>query len=127
MADVALELENLTVELPTPRGIVHAVSDVSFELRAGETLGLVGESGCGKSTIARAIVQVAPTTSGRILFQGQDLSQLGHTELRRTRPKLQMIYQDPISSLNPRRHVREIVAEGMSIWGGRDEERVDDV
>lgn len=120
MGDVALAVEHLVVEFPTARGTVHAVSDVSFELLRGETLGLVGESGCGKSTVARAIMQVPRPTSGRVVFEGRDLTALDGAELRRTRPRLQMIYQDPISSLNPRRKVRDIVAEGLAIWGGYD-------
>lgn len=114
--DIVLSVEHLVVEFPTPNGPVHAVSDVSFDLAAGETLGLVGESGCGKSTTARAIMQVPPPTSGHIFYEGTDLGSLDRKELRRTRPKLQMIYQDPVSSLNPRRKVRAIVGEGLSIW-----------
>jgi peptide/nickel transport system ATP-binding protein len=114
--DIVLSVEHLVVEFPTPNGTVHAVSDVSFDVAAGETLGLVGESGCGKSTTARAIMQVPPPTSGHIFYEGTDLGSLDRKELRRTRPKLQMIYQDPVSSLNPRRKVRSIVGEGLSIW-----------
>ncbi len=114
--DLVLVVEHLVVEFPTPHGAVHAVSDVSFDIAAGETLGLVGESGCGKSTTARAIMQVPAPTSGRVVYDGADLTVLDRRTLRRTRPQLQMIYQDPISSLNPRRKVRAIVAEGLSIW-----------
>ena len=114
--DLVLVVEHLVVEFPAPHGVVHAVSDVSFDIAAGETLGLVGESGCGKSTTARAIMQVPAPTSGRVVFDGDDLTTLDRQTLRRTRPRLQMIYQDPISSLNPRRKVRAIVAEGLSIW-----------
>jgi peptide/nickel transport system ATP-binding protein len=121
MADPVLSVEQLTVEFSTSRGTVHAVSDVSLDLHAGETLGLVGESGCGKSTLARAVMQVPRPTSGRVIFEGRDLTELDRLELRRTRPRLQMIYQDPISSLNPRRKVRDIVGEGLSIWGKRDD------
>jgi peptide/nickel transport system ATP-binding protein len=117
MTDVVLSVEHLVVEFPGARGAVQAVSDVSFDVVRGETLGLVGESGCGKSTVARAIMQVPRPTSGRVLFEGRDLTALDGRELRRTRPQLQMIYQDPISSLNPRRRVRDIVAEGLAIWG----------
>ena len=120
MDDTVLTVEHLVVEFPGLRGTVHAVSDVSFELRRGETLGLVGESGCGKSTVARAIMQIPKPTSGRVVFEGRDLTTLDRSELRRTRPRLQMIYQDPISSLNPRRKVRDIVAEGLAIWNRGD-------
>jgi peptide/nickel transport system ATP-binding protein len=125
--DAVLSVEHLTVEFPTRRGTVHAVSDVSFELRRGETLGLVGESGCGKSTVARAIMQVPRPTSGRVLFEGQDLVRLDRMQLRRTRPRLQMLYQDPISSLNPRRRVRDIIGEGLAIWGRHGNGLIEDV
>jgi peptide/nickel transport system ATP-binding protein len=115
-AEALLSVEDLVVEFPSPRGTVHAVSGVSFDLLRGETLGLVGESGCGKSTVARAIMQVPRPTSGRVVFDGRDLAALDRDELRQTRTRLQMIYQDPISSLNPRRKVRDIVAEGLEIW-----------
>jgi peptide/nickel transport system ATP-binding protein len=116
--DIVLAVENLVVEFPLGRGArVQAVSDVSFDVARGETLGLVGESGCGKSTTARAIVHAPRPTSGQVRFDGRDLSELDAEELRRTRPAMQMIFQDPISSLNPRRRVGDIVAEGLSIWG----------
>ncbi len=118
--DIVLSVEHLVMEFHTASGTVHAVSDVSFDIAAGETMGLVGESGCGKSTTARAIMQVPPPTSGRVLYEGTDLGSLDRRALRRTRPKLQMIYQDPVSSLNPRRKVRSIVGEGLSIWGRAD-------
>ncbi|TKJ24828.1 oligopeptide/dipeptide ABC transporter ATP-binding protein [Blastococcus sp. CCUG 61487] len=128
--DVVLRVEDLVVEFPLERGQkVHAVSGISFDIAKGETLGLVGESGCGKSTTGRAIMQAPRPTSGKILFDGKDLSTLSSDELRRSRTKLQMIYQDPISSLNPRRRVRDIVAEGLSIWEGKnaDDPRVDEM
>ena len=128
--DIVLRVEGLVVEFPLERGQkVHAVSGISFDIAKGETLGLVGESGCGKSTTGRAIMQAPRPTSGEVLFDGKDLSSLSADELRRSRTKLQMIYQDPISSLNPRRRVKDIVAEGLSIWEGKgaDDPRVDDM
>jgi peptide/nickel transport system ATP-binding protein len=121
--DALLRVEDLVVEFPAGRKqVVHAVSGVSFDVREGETLGLVGESGCGKSTTGRAIMQLPPPTSGSIIFESRDLTRLDDEELRRTRSKLQMIFQDPISSLNPRRKVSDAVAEGLRIWGhDRDE------
>ena len=120
-----LKVENLVVEFPAGQGRrVHAVSDVSFDVKAGETLGLVGESGCGKSTTGRAVMQLPRPTSGSVLFEDTDLASLGNEALRKTRTRLQMIFQDPISSLNPRRKVREIVAEPLAIWGiGTEAER----
>jgi peptide/nickel transport system ATP-binding protein len=116
--DVLLHVEHLVVDFPVGRhGLkVHAVSDVSLDIAEGETLGLVGESGCGKSTTGRAIMQLPPPTGGNVLFEGENLTALKGEALRRMRPRIQMIFQDPISSLNPRRKVAEIVAEGLEIW-----------
>jgi len=119
--DIILSVEDLHVTFRLGRaGSVQAVSGVSFDVARGETLGLVGESGCGKSTTAKAIMFAPPPTSGRVVYEGQDLSGLGAEAVRRLRPEMQMIYQDPISSLNPRRRVNEIVGEGLAIWGRRD-------
>ena len=111
-----LRVEDLVVEFRTSSGIVHAVSGISLDVREGETLGLVGESGCGKSTTGRAIMQLPPPTSGKVLFEGADLASLSGQELREVRTRLQFIFQDPISSLNPRRKVKDIVAEPLRIW-----------
>ncbi|MDO9475308.1 MAG: ATP-binding cassette domain-containing protein [Pseudohongiella sp.] len=114
--DIVLRLEHLVVNFQVGKQTVQAVSDVSLDVALGETLGLVGESGCGKSTVGRAIMQLPPPSAGRVLFKGQDLSNMSGEALRQTRTGLQMIFQDPISSLNPRRKVRDIVAEGLQIW-----------
>jgi oligopeptide/dipeptide ABC transporter ATP-binding protein len=115
-ADLVLRVEHLVVEFPVGRfGTVHAVSDVSFDLANGETLGIVGESGCGKSTTAKAIMRVPPPTSGRIELDGVDLATLGAEQMRDVRSRLQMIFQDAISSLNPRRRIRDVVAEPLVI------------
>jgi peptide/nickel transport system ATP-binding protein len=114
--DVLLRVEDLVVEFPTRRGKVHAVSGISLDILPGETLGLVGESGCGKSTTGRAIIQLPRPTAGRVQFEGHDLTKLKPGPLRQLRTKLQLIFQDPISSLNPRRRVRDILAEPMKIW-----------
>ena len=112
-----LRAENLTVEYRAGgKRLVHAVSDVSFKLAEGETLGLVGETGCGKTSLGRAIVQMPRPTVGRVFFQGQDLVALSERKLRPLRPKLTMILQNPIASLNPRRTVEEIVGEPLAIW-----------
>jgi peptide/nickel transport system ATP-binding protein len=123
--DTLLRVEHLVVEFHAgARRRVHAVSDVSFDVRQGETLGLVGESGCGKSTTGRAVMQLPRPTSGSVRFGGQELTSLKRRALRETRPRMQMIFQDPISSLNPRRRVVDIVAEPLAIWGqGRAAER----
>ena len=115
--DMLLRVENLVVEFGHGRRRVHAVSDVSLDVAAGETLGLVGESGCGKSTTGRAIAMVHAPTSGSVRLDGTDLTTLDHGDLRRIRTKVQLIFQDPISSLNPRRKIRDVVAEPLSIWG----------
>ena len=113
-----LRVEDLVVEFPVGRtgAKVHAVSGVSVDILPGETLGLVGESGCGKSTTGRAVMQLPPPVSGTVRFDGVELTALSGEALRRMRPRLQMIFQDPISSLNPRRPVRDIVREGLDIW-----------
>ena len=124
--DIVLDVQNLVVEFKSGRQRVQAVSGVSFQVRRGETLGLVGESGCGKSTTGRTLVQVQPATSGSINYLGQDLNGLKGRKLRRIRTKIQMIFQDPISSLNPRRRIKDIVAEPLVIWkrGTKDERAV---
>ncbi len=122
--DALLRIENMHVRFPSGRGTVYAVSDVSLDIRNGETLGLVGESGCGKSTTGRAIMQLPPPSEGAVIYSGDDLTGMKGERLRGLRTKLQMIFQDPISSLNPRRKVEDIVAEGLRIWKiGSDEER----
>jgi peptide/nickel transport system ATP-binding protein len=122
--DVLLRVENLVVEFPVKGGKVNAVSNISFDLKEGETLGLVGESGCGKSTTGRAVMQLPPPTNGNVVLDGVDLTKISGEELRRTRLQMQMIFQDPISSLNPRRKVADIVAEPLRIWKvGTEEER----
>jgi peptide/nickel transport system ATP-binding protein len=121
--DRLLRVDDLVVEFPAEGGkTVHAVSGISFDLRAGETLGLLGESGCGKSSTGRAVMQLPPPTSGRVTLGDTVLTDLRGAELRRQRRQLQMIMQDPISSLNPRRRVRDLLTEGPSIW----HEEVDD-
>jgi len=125
--DVLVRVENMVVEFSISGGTVHAVSDVSFDLVEGETLGIVGESGCGKSTTARATIQLPKPTSGSVLFRGDDLTKLSGEQLRKVRPQLQMIFQDPISSLNPRRTVHEIIAEGLKVWGENDSWTLDTI
>ncbi|MCB1271476.1 MAG: ATP-binding cassette domain-containing protein [Microthrixaceae bacterium] len=112
-----LRVENLVMEFPVGRGRkVSAVANLSFDLQRGETLGLVGESGCGKSTTGKAIMQLPRPTKGSVRLGDTELTGLKASELRATRPRMQMIFQDPISSLNPRRTVADIVEEPLRIW-----------
>jgi peptide/nickel transport system ATP-binding protein len=123
--DKVLSVEDLVVEFKVGRReTVKAVSGISFDVLRGETLGIVGEPGCGKSTTGRAIMQIDRPTAGAVVFEGTDLTDLTGEDLRSARTKVQMIFQDPISSLNPRRAVRDSVMEPLDIWKrGTKEER----
>ncbi|TPW10023.1 MAG: peptide/nickel transport system ATP-binding protein [Acidimicrobiaceae bacterium] len=117
-ADVLLRVEDLVVEFPVGHtGLkVHAVSGISFDVLRGETLGVVGESGCGKSSTGKALMQLPRPTSGSVSFEGRELTSMRPDEMRAARTRMQMIFQDPVSSLNPRRKVRDIVREPLVIW-----------
>ena len=116
--DVLLRAEHLVVDFPAAGGkTVSAVADVSLDVAEGETLGVVGESGCGKSTAARALLQLPAPTGGSVLFEGHDLTVEKGERLRALRPQIQIVFQDPISSLNPRRKVGDIVGAPLKIWG----------
>ncbi len=115
-----LDIKDLVVEFPVGGRIVQAVTRVSLAVQRGETLGLVGESGCGKSTLGRAVLQLYQPKSGQVVFDGQDLTTLSPPLMRKMRQRLQMIFQDPIASLNPRRRVGDIVAEPLIIAGVTD-------
>jgi peptide/nickel transport system ATP-binding protein/oligopeptide transport system ATP-binding protein len=117
-----VELEHLTKHFPVrqgvfsgQKGVVHAVEDVSFTVFKGETLGIVGESGCGKSTTARLIMRLLEPTGGRILLDGRDITHLTYKQLRPLRREMQMVFQDPYSSLNPRKTVGQIIGEPFAI------------
>ena len=115
MSEHLLEVEHLKKYFMVPDGTLHAVDDVSFTLDIGETLGVVGESGCGKSTLGKTILQLTRPTSGRILFDGEDISKVDNKKFVELRPKMQMIFQDPLSSLNPRMSVSQQIAEPLRI------------
>ena len=131
--DLLLRAEHVKKYFPIRSGIlvqreiaqVHAVDDISFELRAGETLGLVGESGCGKSTLARCVARLHDLTSGSVIFEGTDISAYSRRQLRPVRRELQMVFQDPYASLNPRKRVGQIIADPLRIHraGSRDQIR----
>lgn len=120
-----LQVQNLTKHFPSgarrllggPRPVVHAVDDVTLTLQRGETLGLVGESGCGKSTVSRLMVRLLEPTGGRILFEGQDIAAMRGAELRRMRRNFQIVFQDPYSALNARFSGRDLIAEPLDIAG----------
>jgi len=121
--DMVLRVEGLTVEFPAKGGnVVHAVSGISFDVMRGETLGLVGESGCGKSTTGRALLQLPPPTGGSVKLDGEELTALSRSAMTARRTDIQMIFQDPISSLNPRRTIGKIVAEPLDVWGPKAED-----
>lgn len=112
-----LEIQNLKKYFSTPAGIVHAVDDVSFKIEKGTTMGLVGESGCGKSTLGRTIIHLQDSTDGKILFEGNDVTKVNSKKLRELRNDMQIIFQDPFASLNPRMSVKETIEEPLLLSG----------
>ncbi|MEW2397250.1 ABC transporter ATP-binding protein [Streptomyces sp. NPDC046862] len=112
-----LTVRDLVVDYATDAGVVQAVSGISFDVLPGETLGIVGESGCGKSTTGRAVLRLNQPTGGTIEFRGERIDQAGPARLRTLRREMQMVFQDPVASLNPRRAVKDIVEEGLAIGG----------
>ena len=122
MDNPLLKIDNLKVHFPvkkgffgTTGGVVHAVDGVSFQLKKGETLGIVGESGCGKTTVGMAAMHLTPPTGGRVFWKGDDIGKMSPVKLRALRQKMQLIFQDPYSSLNPRMTVRQILSDPMDI------------
>lgn len=114
MADekkILLEVQNLTKYFDTPKGKLHAVDGVSFQIEEGKTLGVVGESGCGKSTTGRTLLKLTEPTSGKIIFDGQDITHYSRRRMRSMRTEMQMIFQDPFSSLDPRQSIMQLISE----------------
>lgn len=110
-----LEVKNLKKYFKTPNGMLHAVDDVNLTLERGQTLGIVGESGCGKTTIGRSILRLVEPTSGQVLFEGKDVTKAGASEMRKLRKDMQIIFQDPFSSLNPRKTVSQAIEEPIKL------------
>ena len=115
MAEKLIEVKNLKKYFQTPAGMLHAVDDVNFYINRGETLGLVGESGCGKSTTGRVILRLIEPTGGQVLYEGGDICKYNKETMRKMREKMQIVFQDPYSSLNPRRNVFECIEEPLKV------------
>ena len=115
MSEVLLDVKGLKKYFPTKRGLLHAVDDVTFTIDRGKTLGVVGESGCGKSTTGRAILRLLEPTGGQVLFEGEDVAALDKAALRHKRKEMQIIFQDPFSSLNPRKTISQTIAEPLKL------------
>lgn len=115
MSNTLLEVKNLKKYFKTKSGMLHAVDDVSFKVESGKTLGLVGESGCGKSTTGRAVLRLLEPTSGEVIFEGKNILELNNEEMRKKRTEMQIIFQDPFASLDPRKTVSEIIGEPLKL------------
>ena len=115
MADNILEVRGLKKYFNTPHGLLHAVDDLSFNIEKGKTLGVVGESGCGKSTLGRVILRLIDSTEGEVLFEGKDVLKYSKAEMRAMRKSMQIIFQDPYESINPRMSVGELIAEPLIV------------
>jgi len=115
MSKVLLEVKNLKKYFQTPKGQLHAVDNVNFAIEEGKTLGVVGESGCGKSTTGRTILRLLEATDGEIIFEGKNIRDYSKAEMKKLREEMQIIFQDPFASLNPRMTVSEIIAEPLII------------
>lgn len=112
-----IEVQNLKKYFDTPRGTLHAVDDVSFKIEQATTMGVVGESGCGKSTLGRTIIHLLDSTAGKILFDGRDVTNVSGHEQKKLRENMQIIFQDPFSSLNPRMTIKETISEPLLLSG----------
>ena len=115
--EIILDVQHLKKYFPTSTGMLHAVDDISFQIERGKTLGIVGESGCGKSTIGRTVLRLLEATSGKVIFNNKDIMELSREELRIMRQEMQIIFQDPFSSLDPRMTVSQTIAEPLKLHG----------
>lgn len=115
MGEVLLDVRNLKKYFNTPNGVLHAVDDVTFTLERGKVLGVVGESGCGKSTTGRAILRLHEPTGGEVFFEGRDITKISNQQMRQLRSQMQIVFQDPFASLNPRKTVSEIIGEPLRL------------
>lgn len=117
MAKTLIEVKHLKKYFPTPKGMLHAVDDVTFSIGEGKTMGVVGESGCGKSTLGRTLIHLYESTDGQIFFKGKDITHVGKRKLHELRKEMQIIFQDPFASLNPRMTVQETIMEPLELAG----------
>lgn len=115
MSTPLIELKHLKKYFDSPRGMVHAVDDISFKINKGETMGIVGESGCGKSTLGRTLIHLQDSTGGQIFFEEKDVTHVSGKELGKLREEMQIIFQDPYSSLNPRMTVKSTIQEPLHL------------
>lgn len=115
MSEAMIEVRHLKKYFNTPKGTLHAVDDVSFRIEKGRTMGVVGESGCGKSTLGRTIIHLLDSTDGQILMNGEDITHVSRADMRRINEKLQIVFQDPYSSLNPRQTVEDVIREPLML------------
>lgn len=122
-----IEVKNLKKYFTTPRGVLHAVDDVTLSIERGKTLGVVGESGCGKSTLGRTIIHLLDKTEGQILLNGKDVSDVKGVELRKAREKMQIIFQDPYSSLDPRKTVEDTIREPLAVSKRYKRKEIDEI
>ena len=115
MEEILLEVKHLKKYFNTKEGLLHAVDDINFAVMKGETLGLVGESGCGKSTAGRAILRLHEPTSGEIIYKGEDIVKYNKNQMKEMRKSMQIVFQDPYSSLNPRLSVYDLIADPLYV------------
>ncbi|MBR2823602.1 MAG: ATP-binding cassette domain-containing protein [Clostridia bacterium] len=126
MATPVIEVQHLKKYFPTPRGMLHAVDDVTFTIEKGKTLGVVGESGCGKSTLGRTIIHLHESTEGKIFLNGKDVTRLAGKNLKAAREKMQIVFQDPYSSLDPRKTIDSTVREPLVVSGRYSKKEIDE-